>query len=74
MQNDDNQSLLEEYSGGGSKETCSCSLYGGGGIGISDSPDIMELWNDESTMITYGPGSMNDGWKSPVRGSAIEFT
>lgn len=39
----DNQSVLEEYSGGGSKENCSCSLYGGGGIGISDSPDIMEL-------------------------------
>lgn len=39
----DNQSVIEEYSGGGSKVTCICSLYGGGDIGISDSLDIMEL-------------------------------
>lgn len=74
MQKVTNQSITEEYSGGGSWKTCPCSLYGGGGIGIFDSPDIMELWEDESIMITYGPGSINDERNSSVRGSIIEFT
>lgn len=61
-----------EYSGGGSNVFCSCSLYGGGGIGISDSPAIMELYKDELTIIKYGQGSLDGGWWSPVEGAALE--
>lgn len=66
----DYQSVIEQYSGGGSDVTCSCSLYGGGGIGIS--PAIMELYKDGSTIIRYGPGSLDGGWWSPVKCAALE--